>query len=106
MSDNRIETRDNIDKMDESAIDWCNNLIGDLRREMERLNDAHKLIEWERGLLRKERKLLQREREILNGTLNQSQVRKTESIGSAYSLHGTTLMKLRGAARLWLDGAP
>lgn len=38
-------------------------------------------------------------------------VRKTESIGSAYSLDGTTLalhaaMKLRGAARLWHDGAP
>ncbi|KAK9686496.1 hypothetical protein QE152_g37138 [Popillia japonica] len=91
---------------------------------MERLNDAHKVIEWERELLRRERELLQREREILNGTLNQSHVqsvspavankkeianmipefnpsklsslssnqwvRKTESIGSAYSLDGTT----------------
>ncbi|KAK9738062.1 hypothetical protein QE152_g10161 [Popillia japonica] len=111
---------------------------------MERLNDSHKLIEWECELLRRERELLQREREILNGTLNQSQVqsvspavakkkeiadmipefnpsklsslslnqwvRKTESIGSAYSLDGTTLalhaaMKLCGAARLWHDGA-
>ncbi|KAK9686879.1 hypothetical protein QE152_g36868 [Popillia japonica] len=127
------------------GIDRRNNSIGDVsdRREMERLNDAHKLIEWERELLRRERELLQREREILNGTLNQSQsvspavankkeiadmipefnpsklsslssnqwVRKTESIGSAYSLDGTTLalhaaMKLRGAARLWHDGAP
>lgn len=49
MSDNEIETGDNIDKMGESAwgIDRRNNSIGDVsdRREMERLNDAHKLIE-------------------------------------------------------------